>query len=861
MNTSFHSCVAVLCGLFFSAITYSQSIVQTSAPSEEWPIAIQREHKPGVIWWIPGSALTNRDTSYNLEQLSEAGFGGMSMVPIYGVHGAEDRFLEHLSPEWNREFAFVLREANRLGLWLDLTPGTGWKIGGPTVELDMGEQSIRLANGQLESRFNRAKVKRAAPGGAGLSIDPYSIHALNKFLSSFYERLTLPAGLAPRAYYHDSFEYGGNWTSELPYVFQRQHGYDLRNNAAELFNQGLDPERNARVQFDYRETLDSLHYQFVEALRSAAHEHGSQLREQAHGSPANILDLYALADIPETEVFGANRFGVRGLRREEGFVRRENDHAPLVNRLASSAAHIGGGKLVSSESFTWLREHFNTALSDIKPEIDSLFVTGVNHIFYHGNCYSPQDGQWPGWLFYASTEVNSRNAFWRDISVLNTYIARCQSILQSGEADNDVLLYWPLADVYQQATREPHIFLRVHNHEQWLTATACGELADHFSHTGVQFDFVSDRFLQNIQIVDGKLVLGNSIYKAIVVPPCQYMSTDSLARLSDLATAGAVVCFCAPGPSDVPGLGHLETRRREFQAVKLKLETDGLASSVDVEHVGQWLAQHGIENESLVGSGLQLIRRRVDQGVYYFVTNLSDQDFSSWAVVSRPFVEALRLDPMLGRIGRIENRPSQKEVFLQLASGESTILFLSNQQRNEVGEWVTWEADGREISIEGPWQVEFIAGGPNLPSNFETEELGSWTSSSASAESFAGTARYRCTFELTDACWASKLKLGDVRETARVFLDETLVQTLVANPFECQIPNLSAGKHSLEIEVTNLSANRIRDLDLRKIEWKKFYDINYVNLDYKPFDASAWPIRPSGLLGPVTLQPLRALTQ
>jgi hypothetical protein len=38
-------------------------------------------------------------------------------------------------------------------------------------------------------------------------------------------------------------------------------------------------------------------------------------------------------------------------------------------------------------------------------------------------------------------------------------------------------------------------------------------------------------------------------------------------------------------------------------------------------------------------------------------------------------------------------------------------------------------------------------------------------------------------------------------------------------------------------------------------------EINFVNINYKPFDAAAWPLTPSGLLGPVTLTPLRAPVQ
>ncbi|MEC8883197.1 MAG: hypothetical protein VYD98_00955, partial [Bacteroidota bacterium] len=57
-------------------------------------------------------------------------------------------------------------------------------------------------------------------------------------------------------------------------------------------------------------------------------------------------------------------------------------------------------------------------------------------------------------------------------------------------------------------------------------------------------------------------------------------------------------------------------------------------------------------------------------------------------------------------------------------------------------------------------------------------------------------------------------------------------------------------------KVTNLAANRLRAKELRGEEWKTFYEINMVNKDYKPFDATVWEPTPSGLLGPVQLMPL-----
>jgi hypothetical protein len=70
---------------------------------------------------------------------------------------------------------------------------------------------------------------------------------------------------------------------------------------------------------------------------------------------------------------------------------------------------------------------------------------------------------------------------------------------------------------------------------------------------------------------------------------------------------------------------------------------------------------------------------------------------------------------------------------------------------------------------------------------------------------------------------------------------------------------LRPGENTLAVEVTNLAANRIADLDRRGVSWKRFHDINFVNIRYQPFDASKWEPTPSGLLGPVRLVPVKRL--
>ena len=67
---------------------------------------------------------------------------------------------------------------------------------------------------------------------------------------------------------------------------------------------------------------------------------------------------------------------------------------------------------------------------------------------------------------------------------------------------------------------------------------------------------------------------------------------------------------------------------------------------------------------------------------------------------------------------------------------------------------------------------------------------------------------------------------------------------------------LKEGENRIEIEVCNLMANRIRYMDRNKMEWRKYHEINFVNINYKNFDAAGWKIQPSGLDGEVKIIPI-----
>lgn len=840
-----------------------------------WP-ELTRENKPWTRWWWPGSGVDKASITRQLEQFAAAGLGGVEITPIYGAKGYENRYIDFLSPKWVEMLEHTGMEAKRLGLGVDMATGTGWPFGGPWVKPEDANTKAVLKDGKIVGEPTRQMVKRPAPGGEGLVLDPYSPDALGRYLAKFDEAFkNLPNGLV-RGQFHDSFEYyGATWSAKLPEVFKEMHGYDIQDYAAALMGKAgdaavakLDTDTLQRVKSDYRATLAKMHLDYLRAWVKWSHDHGFLVRNQSHGAPGNLLDLYANADIAETEIFGSTPFPIPGLRRDVADIANNNQDLPesLVVRMASSASHVAGHQYASSESATWLRDHWKESLAYVKPELDRILADGINHIFYHGTVFSPQDAPWPGWHFYAATQFNPNNPWWDDFAALNRYVGRVQSVLQAGKPDNDILLYWPFEDLLDDEAGLMKQFT-VHN-VKWIPEQPFGKIARALMDKGYTFDYISDAQLQQMKIEEGALApTPGAGYRVLVVPATRRMPVATLKKIAALAADGAKVIF-EKLPEDVPGFGRLSERRAEFKAVLGQISNRADVKS-DVLAAIAPLARR----EALADLGLNFIRRRggaADRS--YFVANLSAKPVESWVKLNAssgwesvfPTQSTLVaiMDPRSERKGIAASRVPN-EIYLQLAPGESAILTVHFFARGaSLVPWNYREPAGPPLPVSGQWKVSFLKGGPELPSSLETTTLKSWTELGGNeAKRFAGTALYRVEFD-APATQADDwlLDLGEVRESARVKLNGQSVGTAWSIPFRLRVGEfLKPGRNVLELEVTNLAANRIRYMDQAKVPWKIMRDTGIVNINYRPFDASGWPLTPSGLIGPVTLTPLKAL--
>jgi hypothetical protein len=825
----------------------------------DWP-ALTQTARPWTRWWWPGSAVEPSQLSAQLQAFADAGLGGVEITPIYGARGAEARDIPYLSDRWVEMLRHTAREADRLGIGVDMATGTGWPFGGPRVAPGDGSSALALIDGRLAGKPTDMKVKRAAPGGEGLVLDPYSSDVMDRYLAPFTQALAAVPRGAVRSQFHDSFEYfNASWSPQLPAAFARMHGYDIQSFAAELAGaKPMDADTLGRIKGDYRRTLAALHLGYLQGWIDWSHANGFRARNQAHGAPGRLLDLYGASDIPETESFGATRLPIPGLHQAPADINEDPDPPiNLIGRFASSAAHVMGRPLVSSETLTWLRENFRETPAAAKPQLDRLFIAGINHVFYHGATYSPADAPWPGWYFYAATQLNPTNPLWRDFAAMHAYVGRVQSVLQSGRPDNDVLLYWPEAD--WQDSAEGLMRQQGMHENAWLLQSPAGRMAQRLLAAGFSFDFISDAQLASLSIVEGQYEAPGGRYRALLVPRVERMPLETLARLAALAEAGGVLMLESL-PRDVPGHGGLMQRR---EALARLLSNPRLQDAVRVD-IEEALSAAKVIREAAAARGLWLTRRARDEGHDYFLVNPTATRVEEWLPLGVRAEQARLMDPLTGEHGIAATRTGPDGLalaYLQLESGQSMILrtFARAPRRRAAPAWKYFTARSPGRTLTG-WRVDFLRGGPALPPPVTMDELTSWTRlPSADATRFAGTARYRVEFDgLERGADDWLLDLGEVRETARVTLNGRLLGTSWSLPAVMRVGTaLEAGRNVLEIEVTNLPANRIRDLDARKVDWKIMKDINLASLRYRALDASTWEPVPSGLLGPVRIIPLR----
>jgi hypothetical protein len=152
-----------LCG---AAVGGAALTAQAPAGDLTWPEPT-RLQRPWTRWWWPGGAVDRPNLTRELEGMAAAGIGGVEITPIYGARGAEDRYLPFLSPQYMATLEHACREAQRLGLGVDMATGTGWPLGGPWVSGEDADAKL-VVRGGVKRRPRRSLPRLVLAESSGM---------------------------------------------------------------------------------------------------------------------------------------------------------------------------------------------------------------------------------------------------------------------------------------------------------------------------------------------------------------------------------------------------------------------------------------------------------------------------------------------------------------------------------------------------------------------------------------------------------------------------------------------------------------------------------------------------------------------
>jgi hypothetical protein len=403
-----------------------------------------------------------------------------------------------------------------------------------------------------------------------------------------------------RELFVDSFELMGElpFTGEFLSAFRNFAGYDLTPHLPLVFREGgeskygemidflgrhggplylaPEPEKAQRVREDY-EALRRVLFEerFIDRLVRWAHDRGLALRLQAHGGYGDYLDIYARADVPESEgLFGGGSFDFL--------------------KLAASAAHVAGRRWSSSESFITLRL-LGTRLSrdEMRLLTGRAYSAGINRLAFHGvpYPYTRADGEvwypFPGGFGRILAGPLPITSYFdsdslRELPDFNRFLGRLSIAMSRGEPAADVA--WLRADpIYPDAASLQMGRIEPHAGESETTRV--------LRERGLVFDRVSRRMLGGAVAIEDACRIGAQRYGALLLDPIEIAEPALVESLAAMAEAGVPVLALGALPRRAPGLRDAAARDQRVRAA-----TERLAKRVipvpDPANLGAILEEH-----------------------------------------------------------------------------------------------------------------------------------------------------------------------------------------------------------------------------------------------------------------------------
>ncbi|MEP6849568.1 MAG: glycosyl hydrolase [Acidobacteriota bacterium] len=826
-------------------------------------------------WWWFGPAVTKDEIDRELRVMKAGGIGGVEVQPVYPLlpddpkNGIKN--LPYLSDEFLEMLRFTSEKCKELGMRFDLTLGSGWSFGGAKtpiseaagqlrierVKIDAKTSEVRLpymipaekllavftakSNGRTaaENDFREItdirdgsvelpsdtqagsevlffisgksgmQVKRSAVGAEGYVLNHLDKPSVEDYLTTTGDRLlsAFNKGTVPYSIFCDSLEvYNQDWTDDLLHEFQERRGYDLKPFLPALV-MAVGP-KTAEIRYDWGRTLTELfNERFMIPIQAWSKQNNTRFRIQGYGLPPAAISSNQWADIADGE--GAQWKVVRAAR------------------WASSANHVYGRNVTSSETWTWLHSPvFRATPLDMKAEADIHFLQGINQLIGHGWAYSPPQVEYPGWRFYAAGIYDEKNPWWIVMPDLTVYLQRMSWLMRQGTPQNDIALYLPNADAYAHFTAGK---IHLIDAERELVGD---KIMPAIFEAGYNLDLFDDEILKTTGKVDkNELLLGPSRHRIVILPGIERMPLESIKKIDDFVKAGGILVATRRLPAIVPGFKTSDAKRAEFSSIVQRLFNSSNSSVKFVENeddLGAVLATLAQPDAAISPStkDFGFVHRRTDDSELYFVANTGNQKqnvqitfrtsapgIEIWNAMNGSFAAAdIQKKAVASTTLALEFEPYQSKVIVFSKHGSSAKLPL-------LGSTIA-----SNIDLSDEWKVSFDSTGPTSMTS-----LHSWADDS-STRYFSGVATYERSFDIPTGVSATRsiLDFGagtalnllptrngmqtwfdpPIREAAVIYVNGQRAGSLWCPPYRMDIGAfLRPGPNELKIQVGNTALN------------------------------------------------------
>jgi hypothetical protein len=703
-----------------------------------------------------------------------------------------------------------------------------------------------------------ARVSTASEGWGGLALDPMDAGAFQRYWDAVVAPLVQDAtdvgGKSLKYLHTDSWEIEPyNWTAQFPEAFRARCGYDLRPWLPVLTGCIVGGvAASERLLHDFRKTVAALTAEnHFGPFRDKAHRQGLQVRAESggpHAVPIDAQHCLGLVDVPMSEFWASS------------WRHRVTDGQRFFVKQPAMAAHTYGQPIVAAEGFTTIGPQWQERVwNNLKPAFDRALCEGLNQLVWTLVTCSPAEMGLPGQDMFAGTHFNPNSTWWRQSEGFLSYINRCQWLLRQGHFVADVLYYY--------GDHAP-------NFAQLKQSNPAGLPPGH------DYDVATEYVvLHRVAVKDGRIALPDGMsYGALVLAPHRTLSLPVLRKLRALAEAGAVIVGARPESSS--GLAAWQQGDTEARASIATLwgGAGAPAGLVRFADTAAWLKATGLPADFALAPATEAgkvdyIHRRTVEADVYFVANPEEHPLRARMRFRVTGKTPEFWDPQDGTMRLLPEwratEDGRTEVPLELeACGSAFIVFRGALKGGTVR---AAQVPGRNYprlqpgaEIAGPWEVTFDPAwfypDSGTGSQRVFEKIEDWSQRpEAAVRYYSGAAVYRTSFA-TPAALAGQgkdsfLALGDVRELARVRLNDRDLGVAWSPPWRVRIPAgaLLPTGNRLEIEVVNFWPNRLMG-DAGLPPGQRRTRTNITKFDSPKGEAHYTTLMASGLLGPVRLE-------